>query len=131
MTTQDETAIELIEKKLVIFGGRDFHDYATAEKWFLQLCDEAPENVGLSIVSGLAKGADSLGVHIAQNHGVQLYTFPADWDAHGKSAGHRRNAEMAKFADYGLGFFDGSSRGTKGMINEMQRRGKLLQIVPY
>ena len=58
--------------------------------------------------------------------------FPAKWDKYGKSAGHRRNAEMAKHAVEGkkqgvigvlIAFWDGKSEGTKSMIALADRYG--------
>jgi hypothetical protein len=56
--------------------------------------------------------------------------FPADWDLHGKAAGPIRNREMAEYADELLALWDGKSRGTKNMIEEMIKAGKPVHIYP-
>lgn len=48
---------------------------------------------------------------------LQLNTFPADWNKHGRAAGPIRNEEMAQYADALIAFWDGKSRGTKSMIS--------------
>ena len=55
--------------------------------------------------------------------------FTADWDKHGRAAGPIRNREMAEYADFLLAFWDGRSRGTKSMINEMYKLAKPVKIV--
>lgn len=55
----------------------------------------------------------------------------ADWDIYGKSAGYIRNAEMAKYADACVVFWDGKSRGTKHMIDLAKKEGIGLKVVNY
>lgn len=45
--------------------------------------------------------------------------FSADWDTHGKAAGHIRNKEMAEYADALLLIWDGESKGSKNMKENM------------
>lgn len=119
------------EFKMIVAGGRDFVFYEEGEKHILQLAKELPDHLDISIVSGMARGADMVGYHFAKNYGVQCYEFPADWDTHGKRAGFIRNEEMARFSDGLLAFWDGKSRGTEHMINYMHHLGKPVHIVYY
>ncbi len=64
----------------------------------------------------VARGADRLGERYAKERGYPVRLFPADWEKFGKSAGYRRNAEMAKYADGLIAFWDGRSAGTGHMI---------------
>ena len=85
------------------------------------------ENV--EIISGGARGADNLGEQLASSYGLKLTIFPAQWDTYGKAAGMIRNKEMADYAakdsDKAIlfAFWDGQSRGTKGMIDIAKRCG--------
>lgn len=72
------------------------------------------------VVSGGAKGVDSLGEVWAHSMGVPVKVFPADWDKHGKKAGFVRNAEMAEYADALIAVWDGQSRGTYDMIRKAE-----------
>lgn len=119
------------EFKLIVAGGRDFNDYALVERVLFAMADTELADYGVSIVSGMARGADALGHRFAKANGVQVYEFYADWDGLGKSAGHRRNEDMGRFADGLLAFFDGSSKGTAGMIAFMQKLGKPVTIINY
>ena len=87
---------------------------------------------GLTIIlSGLAKGADTLAVRYANEHNYQWHGYAADWGRYGKSAGIRRNAMMADEADALIAFWDGSSRGTKNMIELAQAKGLQIRIIKY
>lgn len=70
-----------------------------------------------SVVSGGARGADALGERWAAARSLPVEVFPADWNLHGKSAGYRRNEQMAKNAEALVALWDGVSRGTKHMID--------------
>lgn len=76
-----------------------------------------------TVVSGTARGADKLGERWAAAHGLLIEQFPADWDAHGKAAGYRRNEQMADHAEALIALWDGKSRGTKHMIDIAKRNG--------
>lgn len=77
------------------------------------------------VVSGCAKGIDSAGEHYAGWFAnTKLKRFPADWDEHGKAAGHIRNSEMAHYADALLLIWDGKSTGSKNMKETMKKLGK-------
>jgi len=80
------------------------------------------------VVSGTARGVDQGGELWASVQGRPVKRFPADWDTYGKSAGHRRNAEMAKYADALVAIWDGKSRGTANMISEARKRGLVVFI---
>lgn len=83
------------------------------------------------IVSGMAKGADNLGVAWARFIGLPCAEFPADWEEHGRAAGPIRNAEMAEYADALVAFWDGKSRGTKNMIDQAIKRSLLVKVIYY
>ena len=76
-----------------------------------------------TVVSGTAAGADTFGEQWAEDNGIEIARFPADWAKHGKKAGHLRNAEMAKFADALILVWDGASRGSANMLATAQREG--------
>lgn len=74
------------------------------------------------VVSGTARGVDRLGEEWAKANSVPVKSFPADWDRYGKSAGHRRNTEMALYADALIAVWDGVSSGTHDMILKARNR---------
>jgi len=105
--------------KLVIFGSRGIEDIRTVESAMVA-CGMVSQVT--EIVSGGARGVDRLGERYARQRGLPCRVFPAQWTKYGKSAGAIRNAEMAKYADYGVAVWDGESRGTNHMIKLMKGR---------
>lgn len=111
--------------KVIIAGGRDFNDYSFFEKCMGELNLEITE-----VVSGMAKGADSLGIRWAEGW-VDVKEFPADWEQYGKAAGHIRNQQMSQYGDVLVAFWDGRSTGTKSMIEKMVQAMKPVHIYFY
>jgi hypothetical protein len=71
-------------------------------------------------------GADALAAEWAQDYGVTPEPHPADWDAYGKAAGPRRNAEMVALgADLCLAFFKrgAGNRGTSDCASQALAAG--------
>lgn len=116
--------------KLIVAGGRDFSDTELFLKTMQQVEQELAE-YSVSLVSGMAKGADLMGYQFAREYGITCHTFPADWDKYGKAAGFRRNQEMADFSDGLVAFWDGKSSGTKHMIETMEAQDKWIMVVRY
>lgn len=83
------------------------------------------------IVSGGCAGPDMAGEDWAIVYGVPVKRFDADWKKHGKAAGPIRNREMADYADAAVVIWDGKSRGSKNMIDEMKKRGKPVEVVIF
>lgn len=119
------------EFKLIVAGGRDFNDKDRLVKEIFSLANGELAERAVSIVSGMARGADRMAHTFADVNKVQCYEFPADWDTHGRAAGHIRNREMAEFADGLLAFWDGKSRGTQNMIETMRSMGKPVRVINY
>lgn len=111
-------------KKVAIVGSRDYHDKAEMSTVLKSVLDILQLTLSdIEIVSGLARGADTLGEEFANENNIKFHPFPADWDKYGKSAGHIRNREMAKFSDIVVVFWDGASKGSKGMIQDSHKLG--------
>jgi hypothetical protein len=98
--------------KTIIAGSRSITDFAVV--------DQTIKNSGYEItevISGTAKGVDTLGEEWASLNNIPITRFPADWKTYGKSAGYIRNEEMAKYADALIAIWDGKSKGTRHMVN--------------
>ena len=115
--------------KLIIAGSRDIVDYEIVRLAVVSSGVWAKHGKSIEVVCGMAKGVDLLGFKFASNNSLEVHRFPADWEVHGKRAGHIRNRQMGDFADELLAVWDGKSRGTKGMIDYMQSLGKPTYIV--
>ncbi|MCR4662865.1 MAG: DUF2493 domain-containing protein [Endomicrobiaceae bacterium] len=75
------------------------------------------------IVSGGARGVDTLAEMYAKNKGIPLKIFKPDWNKYGKSAGVIRNYEMAKYCDAGIVIHNGSN-GSINMIKNLIKFNK-------
>jgi hypothetical protein len=84
-----------------------------------------------TVIAGGARGADSLARQMATQFRLKYREFPADWDKHGKSAGYKRNEDMARNADGLVAFWDGYSKGTKHMIDIALREGLEVHVYFY
>lgn len=116
--------------KIIIAGGREFSDYELLALEAKTFIEEIDTDI-VEIVSGKARGADSLGEKWAKEQGHTIKEFPADWEKHGRSAGYLRNSEMANYATHCLCFWDGKSKGTKHMIDLATKKGLMVKIVFY
>jgi predicted Rossmann fold nucleotide-binding protein DprA/Smf involved in DNA uptake len=105
-------------KKVIVAGSRGITSYELVERTLLAWMDWYDiTSRDMTIVSGTARGVDQLGEQFAREYSTDLIKMPADWDRFGKSAGYKRNREMAKVADAAVIFWDGESKGTKHMID--------------
>ncbi len=69
-----------------------------------------------------------MGERYAKENGFEVERYEADWKRFGRSAGPKRNLEMAKDCDYVICFWDGKSRGTASMISYAKQFNKQLRI---
>ncbi len=106
--------------KLAVVGSRNITKIAIDEY--------IPEGV-TEIVSGGARGIDSLAAEYARRKGLTLTEFLPDYNSFGRAAPVRRNAEIADYADFGIAFWDGKSKGTEHTINFFRKRGKEIKII--
>jgi len=75
------------------------------------------------VVSGGARGVDTLGEEAGKRAGVPIKVFPADWDTYHKRAGFLRNVQMAEYAEALIAIWDGVSKGTEHMIRIAREKG--------
>jgi hypothetical protein len=114
--------------KVIICGSREFINYELLKA----KCDHYLSNKELvTVISGTAKGADTLGERYAIEKGFNLLKYPADWAHYGKSAGYKRNQQMAEIADGVIAFWDGKSKGTNHMINIANEKNIRVIVVKY
>lgn len=119
--------------KIAIVGSREFPDAQQAvEGWFAdRYGGEYPDQLTDldTIVSGGAKGIDTIAVQVADNWGIKSEIYPADWKQYGKSAGIIRNKQIVEAADKVMAFWDGESKGTKNTIYVALQLKKNLEVI--
>jgi hypothetical protein len=110
--------------KVIIAGWREFTDY--------ELLNRTMESCGFpvtEVVSGKARGADTLGERWANENGIPVKPFPANWDRYGDAAGSVRNEEMARYGEALVAFLAKESKGTKDMIRVAKRYKLKVKVV--
>lgn len=114
--------------RLIIFGSRTYNNYPEFEKKMEHYTGHIIEPI--TLLCGMAKGTDDMGLMYAIKRGWEIEKYPAEWDLYGKSAGYKRNKQMVDAgATHAIGFWDGESPGTKMMIQLCKEKGINLRIV--
>jgi hypothetical protein len=111
---------------VLVCGGRHYRD----DKALRRVLDAALRTGPLVIIEGGARGADRLAREWAKDRGVVCATFPADWDAHGPSAGPIRNRQMIDEGRPQMVLAFPGGRGTADMIRQAQAAGVLVVKYP-
>lgn len=102
--------------KVLVCGGRGYFD---AER-----IDRVLDALGPTlIIQGGARGADSMAANWAVKRGVPMKCFPADWQAHGRSAGAKRNRQMLKEGKPDLVVAFPGGAGTADMVGVSMQNG--------
>lgn len=68
-------------------------------------------------------GVDAVGFRLAQDCGIPVRQYAADWKTYPHGAGRHRNLAMAQYADALVAVWDGKSPGTKHMIETARKMG--------
>lgn len=115
--------------KTIIAGSREITSPGIVARAILASGIEITE-----VVSGGARGVDSLGEQWARRSRIPVTEFPvtpADWKKYGKRAGYIRNHKMGEYAEALIAVWDGQSRGTGHMINIAKELGLLVKMFIY
>ena len=103
--------------RVLVCGGRDYDDK-------VKLYWELGHIEGITcVISGCARGADTLAIEWAGDNNVTVAPFPADWKTHGKAAGHIRNQQMIDKGKPDLVVAFPGGRGTADMVARAQKAG--------
>jgi len=127
-------ALEPSEKafvRVLIVGDRYWDDVDPIVERVFRLREQYGE--GLVVVSGGAKGADSIAEAAAKGAGVETDIYDADWDGEGLSAGPKRNRRMLDTNPVRVIAFHNNltrSKGTIDTIKEAVRRKIPVEIYP-
>lgn len=81
------------------------------------------------IISGGAKGVDTLAKNFALNNNIKITEYLPKYELYGKTAPLKRNIEIINNSDIIIVFWDGTSRGTKFVIDECEKINKRCILV--
>ena len=128
---------------ICIFGGRDFcllpdktydvEAILNAYKW-INVCVKELKQQDITIIDGVATGADTVGYRYALSANLNHQRFPAQWRVNGvynPKAGFERNSEMLEVGTHFIGFWDGISGGTNDMRKKAITAGKRIRVFHY
>lgn len=105
--------------KVAVIGSRGISDVNIGE----YIPKETTE-----IVSGGARGVDTLARNYAEQNGLKLTEFLPNYDKFGRSAPLKRNIQIIEYADTVIAFWDGKSHGTKYVIDNCKQLGKPCEV---
>ena len=112
---------------LQYIGSRDFKNKELLDTTMKNLQEKVTID---KIISGGAKGADTMGVQWANKNDIETLVFKADFKKH-KRAYHFRNRQIVKESDLIVAFWNGYSTGTKYTINFAKTLEKEVIVVKY
>lgn len=118
--------------KVIIAGSREFDNYdMLKEKCDKILSRKVNEGEEIVIVSGTARGADTLGEKYAEERGYKIERYPANWDKYGKRAGYLRNKKMAEVSNACIVFLNpkAENKGSKMMISIATEEKLLIRVI--
>lgn len=111
--------------RVAVVGSRDFPQLDQVWQFILKLAARDPETI---IISGGARGVDTVAAVAARFAGLAVEEVLPDWDRHGSLAGLARNSQIVERADAVAAFWDGVSRGTKDTLDKTRAANKKLLV---
>ena len=114
--------------RTIIAGDRNFTDY---QKLHAELQEIQRSGWKITeVISGCARGADTLGEAYAKEYQIPVDRYPANWERYGRAAGPIRNKAMGEGADALVAFLAEGSHGTANMIKQAQELGiKFIKVI--
>ena len=80
------------------------------------------------IISGGARGVDSLAEQYAREHGIPFTLVKPEYKLLGKHAPLARNVEIVKRAELVIAIWNGKSKGTKNTIQTAKELGRQVRV---
>lgn len=112
--------------KIAVVGSRDYNNY----EFVAGKLDKILSNiVNITIVSGGAKGVDSLAARYAKERGHELIEYLPDWEKNGKSAGIIRNNDIINESNFVVAFHKNNSRGTAHSVGLARSKNIPIRVV--
>ena len=110
--------------KLAVVGSRKIDSSFVYEYLSENISDNIKE-----IVTGGAKGTDSVAMDYAKQNGIKLTLFLPEYNIYKKGAPLKRNKQIAQYADFAFIFWDGISNGTEHIIRCFEQLSKPFTLI--
>lgn len=82
-----------------------------------------------TIISGGAKGIDTLAANYAKENNLNLIEFLPDYKKNGRAATFIRNREIVDNSNVVVAFWNGKSKGTKYTLDYARKKNKRIIVV--
>lgn len=105
--------------KIAIIGSRNLTK--------VDLSKYIPKSV-TEIVSGGAKGIDTLATKYAENNKLRLTIFLPQYEKYSRAAPLKRNDKIIEYSDEVIAFWDGKSKGTEYVIKKCKKLNKKITV---
>lgn len=115
--------------KVVIAGSRTILDRPMIYRRLDKILGAKIQTHNVTVISGCAKGPDTLGAEWAIEKGLKVEYKPADWSKFGREAGMLRNQIMCNGCDAVIAFHDKKSSGTANMIHIAKEAKRMLRVI--
>ena len=115
--------------KILICGGRHFDEYGAFSETVNSVLNELGIHQDqIELVSGGCEGTDKMAERYAEENGIPISVFTADWKRYGRAAGPIRNRQMIdqiKDCDrrYVIAFTGDRTKGTRNTIEIAGKNG--------
>ena len=118
-------------KRVAVIGSRDYDDKGR----LYEVLTKNKDKIKI-IVSGGARGADTLATDWAKDFGFPYLVFPALWHdpitgEYDRGAGFRRNRYIIDHSDIIFAFWDGKSPGTASSVQIANDSNKRVIVIPF
>ena len=113
---------------VAVVGSRYFSNKKYMYEKLNELVLEGVINGNTIIISGGAKGADTLAQEWANEMDKPFILFPAEWEKYGKRAGPIRNSQIVDQSNTVIAFPSKTSIGTWDTINKARKKNKHVRI---
>jgi hypothetical protein len=112
--------------KIAVIGSRNFTYQVLLENEL----NTIKEKVTM-VISGGAKGADTLAEKWAIDNNLPFEVIKPNWETYGRAAGIVRNKLIIDSCDYCYAFWDKKSKGTLFNIKYCNKIGKPIKIINF
>lgn len=109
--------------RVAIIGTRNI-----TEDIYSKIEDHVPMNCS-EIVSGGAKGVDTIAEIYAKKNNIKFTCFRPDYETFGSKAPIVRNEKIVNYSDYVLAFWNYKSKGTMNVIQSCLSHNKPVKII--
>jgi len=108
--------------KIAVIGNREFQDYGL-------LCRILNGFTFSVLISGGAKGTDTLAERFARENNIETLILKPDYKAFGRPAPFIRNRAMVDACDQVIAFWDGRDGGTKYTVKHARKKNKPVTVI--